>query len=429
MKIFQIIISAIIVFCINACFFSKEDPLEKERKEFNKWLEENTPLAFYKGIKVSVRSLPLEQNYSDIDSIMENDSQNEIPKHTLYLIKKILEVGQNAGEISILEGIQMMKALNDLKGELKNSDEDSYPTILEVLLYVSENYGNYGDFLKLINWNNSKEHLVLCGLMTAAKPLPPSFQLYEASRLDVEQLEKTEIKPLGAILKGSSLMMNKWYYLSEESLSQGINSLDNDKLYFVYKNYPSLFKEAKVTSEEVQIIQLHALSCLMRGFVRSQIDDEDKNEQALDDFELFLADADKIGLDNELVWFAGAYVNITKEKPDEAIVYLEKFKQSELISDSEKEAIDEIIAYLNKREPDKALNTVYDKLFIGKLIFRHIAHYLKEIDWYKEMEKSETGRQFLRISEVVGEEYEKMESGFDSDKLKEKGKELLKDIF
>ncbi|NJO92487.1 MAG: hypothetical protein HC831_28575 [Chloroflexia bacterium] len=271
--------------------------------------------------------------------------------------------------------------------------------------------------------------MVLCGLMMAAKPLPPSFQLYEASKLNIEYIEKTEIKPVGAILKGSSLMMNKWYYLSEEALSQGINSLDNEKLYFVYKNYPSLFKEAKVSSEEAQIIQLHALSCLMRGFVRSRMDDEDKIDQGLEDFELFLEDADKIGLDNELVWLAGAYVNIKKEKPDEAIVYLEKFKQSELISDSEKGAVDEIIAYLNKREPDKALNTVYDKLFIGKLIFRHIAEYLKEIDWYKELEKSETGRQFLKISEVVGVEYEKMESGFDTDKLKEKGKELLKDIF
>ncbi|NJO92486.1 MAG: hypothetical protein HC831_28570 [Chloroflexia bacterium] len=138
MKILKIIVSLVVLFSINACFSSKEDPLEKERKEFNKWLDENTPLAFYKGIKVSVRSLPLGQNYSNIDSILENDSQNEIPKHTLYLVKKILDVGQNGGEISILEGIQMMKALNDLKGELKNSDEDTYPTILEVLMHISQ---------------------------------------------------------------------------------------------------------------------------------------------------------------------------------------------------------------------------------------------------------------------------------------------------
>jgi hypothetical protein len=245
MKPYQTIFMALL-FGIVSCF-TKEDPLEKERKEFNKWLNENTPLAFYKGIKVSVRSLPLEQNYSNIDSLLENGSENEIPKHTLYLIKKILDVGQKGGEISILEGIQMMKVLNDLKSELKNSDEDSYPTILEVLMHVGKN-NNSSEFLKALNWNNPKEHMILCGLMMAAKPLPPSFQLYEASKLNIEYLEKTEIKPVGAILKGSSLMMNEWYYLSEEALSQGINSLDNDQLYFVYKNYPSLFEGAKVAS-------------------------------------------------------------------------------------------------------------------------------------------------------------------------------------
>ncbi len=413
---------------LSACF-TKDNPLEKERKEFNNWLEENTPLTFYKGIKVSVRSLPLEQDYTNIDSIIENDKQNTVPKHTLYLIQKILDAGKEDGEISIVEGIKIMKAFSELKSELKDSDEDKYPTILEVLLHVNEGAEKYNDFLKVINWNNSTEHFILCGLMMGAKPLPPGFQLYEASKIDVEKMEKTEVKPLAAITKGGSLMMNDWLYLSEESLSQGISSLDKDDLNLVFDNYPALFKGAKVDSKEAQIIQLHAISCLLRGYVRTKMDDKDKNELGLDDFELFLKDAEKIGVDNELVWFAGAYVNIKKENTEKAIVYLEKFKQSELISEDEKEAIDEIIAYLNNREPDKALNTVYDKLFIGKLVMKHIAEYVKEVDWYKELEKSETGRQFLKISEVVDEEYKKLEKGFDTDELKEKGKELIKDIF
>ena len=47
----------------------------------------------------------------------------------------------------------------------------------------------------------------------------------------------------------------------------------------------------------------------------------------------------------------------------------------------------------------------------------------------KEIEKSETGRKFLEIPKVLDEEYKKFDSDLDTDKLKEKGKELIKDIF
>ena len=432
MRALQIIISAILLISLSACFSSKEDPLEKERKEFIKSLEEDSPLALYKGIKVSIRSLPLEQDYSNLDSVINDENSSNVPKYTLYLVQKILDAGKEDGEISIIEGIKIMKAFSDLKNELKNSDEDTYPTIFEVLLNISKaNNPDYSTFLKLVNWNNPKEHAVLSALLMAAKPLPPSFQLYEVSKLNIEQLEKTEIKPLAAIIKGGSLMKSKWYYLAEEAFSQGLNSLDNDKLFFLYNNYPSFFgeAEAKVNSKEAQIVQLHAITCLLRGYVRTKIDDEEKNKLALEDFELFLKDAEELGLDNELVWFAGAYVNIKKENSDKAIVYLKKFQNSELITDEEKAAVNEIISYLEKRESDKALNTVYDKLFIGKLVTKYITNYVKGIDWYKEIEKSETGRKFLEIPKVLDEEYKKFDSDLDTDKLKEKGKELIKDIF
>lgn len=426
----KIIILALIIIAIGSCG-SKEDPLEKERKEFKKTLDEDSPLTFYKGIKVSLRSLPLNKDYSNVDSLNKNENSEEIPEYTWYLIKKILGTGQENGEISLMEGIQIIKTFNDLKEKLKTTDEDTYPTILEVLLYVSDTTKSqdYKEFMKIVNWNNSKEHLVFGTLLMSAKPLPQTFQLYEFSKLEVNELEKNEIKPLGAILKGSSLMLNEWLYLSEESFSQGITSLDEDNLEFLYQDYPALFRGAKVDTKEAQIKQLHGFSCLLRGFTRSKMDDDDKNELALDDYELFLKDAEEIGADDELVWFAGAYVNIKKENSEEAIKYLEKFKDSEVITDKEKKAIDEIISYLDAREPEKAMNTVYDKLFIGKLIIRHIIDYMKELEWYKKIENSETGKKLLDMPKILEEEHKKVKGEIDPNKLLDKGSEMLKDIF
>lgn len=426
----NLVILAVLLLAFGSCG-TKENPLEKERIELKKTLDEDSPLTFYKGVKVSLRSLPLDKDYNNTDSLRNDNNSEEIPQYTWYLIQKILGANQGDGEISLLEGIQIIKTFNELKEKLKTTDEDSYPTVFEVLLYVTDSTKSeeYKEFMKMVNWNNSKEHLVFGSMLMAAKPLPKTFQLYEFSKLEVNELDKNEIKPFGAIIKGSSLLLNDWLYLSEESISQGIASLEKDDLEFLYKDYPALFKGAKVNSKKAQITQLHGFSCLLRGFARSKMDDDDKNELALDDFELFLKDAEEIGADDELVWFAGAYLNIKKENSSEAIKYLEKFKESDVIIDKEKKAIDEIISYLDTREPDKALNTIYDKLFIGKLVIRNILEYMKELEWYQKIENSETGKKLLEMPKVLEEEHKKVKEEIDPNKLLDKGGEMLKDIF
>jgi hypothetical protein len=72
--------------------------------------------------------------------------------------------------------------------------------------------------------------------------LPESFQLYELSRLQVPDLENTEIKPIAAMFKGIVFIEKKWFYLSDEALSQGIYSLENDNLKIEYKNSAKFFK-------------------------------------------------------------------------------------------------------------------------------------------------------------------------------------------
>jgi hypothetical protein len=427
--------SLIIATAISLFSCHREDPHEKERKEFQKSIEENTALTVYRGVKITLRSFPITQKAKNADSLIsaienQKPGYENVSKYTIYLLNTFMGLGKNNGEISLKETIELVKAFSQLKDELKDKNEDDYPTLLDVILYLnSVKDAGQDNLMKELKWNSSKEHLVLSAALMGAKPLPESFQLYETSKLDIPVLENTEIKPLAAMFKGIIMMQNKWNYLSEEALSQGIESLDAGNLKFEYGTMPSFFAEAKIDGRDAEIAQLHGLSCLIRGFVRTKMDDKKKKKLAIEDFELFLADADKIGADNELVWLAGAYVSIKKEDNQRALTYLDKLEKSEQFTENEKDAIKEIKSYLSKRDNDKALNVIYDKVFIGKLVAGYLYNFVTKADYYKAIEKSESGKKLLEIPELINSEYKKMEKEMSGDGLKEKGEKLIKDIF
>jgi hypothetical protein len=430
-------ITTYLVLIIIACNLScskKENPLEKERKEFYKKLEDNTVLTIYRGAKVSLRSIPGDGNLNNLDSLYNKMGKNQaegenIQKYTVYLISALLKASNDSSTISISEGFEMVKMYSKLKDELKNTDEDSFPTLLEILLYINKLNGTDNQIIiKELKWSNSKEHLIIAAGLMAAKQLPVTMQLYELSKLDIGKLENTEIKPLSGMIKGIVFMQNKWNYLAEEALEQSINSLDNDNIQFEYSSFPVLFEGSKVETKEAQKIQLHALACVLRGFVRTKMDNDDKKELAIKDFELFIADANKLGVDNELVWIAGTYVAINKEDNKQAIVYLDKLHASKYFTDNEKDAIKDIKDYLSDRKPDKALNVIYDKIFIGKLVTGYLINYFTKIDWYKAINQTKAGQQMFELPNLIDTESKKIESITDPSKLQEKGKELLRDL-
>ncbi len=434
MKSLFIALFAIILFANLSCSRKKEDLLEKERKELHKKLEDNISLDIYRGAKISLRSIPEDINVKSLDSLYNSLEKKQvsglnIQKYTVYLISTLLDAKDSSKNISISDGLEILRAYSKLKEELKNTDEDSFPTLMEILLYINNlNDAENQDLIKALKWNNSKEHLVLATVLMTAKQLPETMQLYELSKLNIEKLEKTEIKPISGMIKGIVYMQNTWKYLAEEALTQSINSLDNDNIQFEYSSFPVLFEGTKVETKEAQKIQLHALANLLRGFVRSKMKDNDKNELAISDFEIFIADAKILGADNELVWFAGAYVAINKEDNKQAITYLDKLQNSKYFNDNEKDAINEVKAYLADRKKDKALKSIYDNLFIGKLVSIFLYNYFGEIDWYKAFKQTKAGKQLLELPTIVNSEYKKMDN-IDPSKLQEKGKEMIKDIF
>jgi hypothetical protein len=175
---------------------------------------------------------------------------------------------------------------------------------------------------------------------------------------------------------------------------------------------------------------LHALNVLFRGFDRLMMERDIDEERAMQDFEAFVKDMEEMGVENELTWTVAAYLYMKKEDSEKAIVELSKLRNSKLIGEKERSSIDETIGYLKDREPGKALNRVYDNVFIGRIAVRYALALLSEIDWRKLMIENdiphadEAFKTFDRVETVIAgiDQYTNMDS------LAADGKGLLKSV-
>jgi len=414
---------------------SDETPLEKERREMNEHLAENTPLTIYKGTKMAIRSLPIDKADSTVGAFFQNIKEDKsksakLSKYTVSFLEKVYGITENETVFSAAEYLELYTAFQTIKKELIKTDEDTFPTLLEVFTFINEiSEKEKSKLIEELKWSSAKEHLILGFTFAASKKAPPAFHLYELSRLKMSELPNNEVKPFCGIVKGLVFMQHGWFYLADEALSQGIEEIETEEIELSYKNFPVVFNGAEVETKEAQMTQFHGISCLLRGYSRYKTEDDEMREKAAVDFQQFATDAEKLGLDNEFTWIAGAYGNIYQENPEEAIKYLTKLENSTILGETEKEAFAEIKGFVEEREPEKALNIFFDNVFIGKLIYKYVMSYTKQVDWYSVLEDSETGKYLLEMNETIDNEYNKIVEQVSPDKLKEKGKDLVKDLF
>ena len=193
--------------------------------------------------------------------------------------------------------------------------------------------------------------------------------------------KSSEIKTLLQFVRGFLFFQKNFYYLSENEISRNISWLnENNNIDLPYTR--AFFKWGNLNNQDTHIA-FHAINHLFRGFDRLMMEREIDEKRALQDFEKFLNDCNKIGLDNEVVWSVETYLYLKKEKNDKAIASLKKLKTSNLLSSSDKATIDESITYLENRKPESVLNGVYDKYFLSKIATKYMLSILTKIDWEK----------------------------------------------
>lgn len=393
----------------------KEDPLEREKKEMKESLE-STEALIYRGLKITLRSLPA----NALDSSKKQQDATKIQALTLSLLSKALGMAGNDSAFSVTEYIGLVKEVSSLKDQLGDTDEDRYPTILEIFLAS----GNAADKKEFAWYNNSYEHLILAMAWAGAKA-PRAFRVYETSKIEPSAIGDPSVALMASFIRGSTFHLEKWDHSSEAEFTWYLDHLEKERRKITaFMLQQELLKSEKKTEQQAYS-ELRAIGLGMRGIVRLQIEKED---DAMDDLDGFISEARTAGIDNEALWAVGTYVSLKKERKDSALMYLGKLEKSSLLGGEEKEVVAEVKKYVEARESGKAMNKVFDKVFIAKVLSLEVKRRSAAVDWYGQISKSETGNKFLGFSDQLRAEYENIARHTDGGSLKEQAKGLLDKI-
>jgi len=384
-------------------------------------------ITFYKFAKIAVRSSAVQDTTTP--------EYQKFSKHLNHVLNSLSNVDSDSGRnISPMEALLLYKDYRAVKGFVKETDEDIFPTLVEGINTI---YGDGGKRFKLLA-NDKKteaqniEHAILSMLVLATRDMGQPFALYECSKTQPELLPDHETKTLLEFVRGFLFFSNNLFYLSEDGLSRNIKWLDKNEN--IPLPYTKAFFGWRNLSDRQTHTAFHGLNYLFRGFDRLRMDRKVDEERGLDDFEKFLEDTKKLGLETELTLAVESYLYLKREDKTKAVAVLSKLKQSPLLSNSEKEVIEKTIVYVNDRKGGKALNGVYDKVFLSKIATKYMISVLIKIDWEKVLKANNvphtdeifaTVRKIRQMSNAVSSYTNEATVEKGKNELKKKGNELL----
>ncbi|RZL45885.1 MAG: short-chain dehydrogenase [Pedobacter sp.] len=373
-------------------------------------------ITFYKFAKIAIRASAV-QDTTDA-------TYQKFGKNLNNIVNSFSKV--DTADISVVDALLMYKDYRAVKGFVKGTDEDIFPTLVEG---INKIYGN-GNSYPLITGNQKTEtqnleHAVLSMIVLATRDFGQPFALYECSKTQPEKLPDHEVKTLLEFVRGFLFFSNKLYYLSEDGISRNINWLDKNEN--IPLPYTKAFFGWRNLSDSQTHTAFHSMNYLFRGFDRLMMERKVDEERALDDFEKFLVDTKKLGLETELTLAIESYLYLKREDKEKAVVALTKLNKSPLLSNSEHEVLTKTIGYVNDREPGKALNGVYDKVFLSRIATKYMLSIMAKIDWKKVMKDNNvphTEQIFATINKV--QRISNSVSSYTNDKTIEKSKTELK---
>jgi hypothetical protein len=376
-------------------------------------------IFFYKFVKIAVKASAVQDTL--------NDEYQKFGRHLKTTVKCLSKVDSGQKEISVTDAFSMYKDYLAVRSYIKQTDEDSFPTFIEGIQAINGDQKTITPLLigdKKIEVQNM-EHAALSMIVLATRDLGQPFALYECAKTQPELLPDTEIKTLLEFVRGFLFFSNRLYYLSEDGFSRNIQWLDKNET--VPMPYTKAFFGWSHLNDTQTHTSFHSLNYLFRGFDRLMMERKIDQERALEDFEKFLLDTKKQGIENELTLSVEIYLNLQKGDKEKTINELNRLNKSALLSDSEHEALEKTIVYVNEREPEQALNGVYDKLFLTRIATKYMLSVITKIDWEKIMKENKiahTDQIFATIHQA--EKISKSVKSYTDGKAIEKGKARLK---
>ncbi len=405
----QVVVCVVALLLTGCGIFTCESPIERERRELRE-AGETTEAILYRGLKVTLRSAPLEPGAAT------DPSATKIRQLTARIFARLLSkdaAGQPDTSLSAGDYVALAKEFYELRAQLREVDEDEYPTLLHQIVVAS---GSDPAPIAAMGWSDPAwEHLVLALLWTSGSSVaPPGFVIYELGQLDPAGIQEPGLRGGARLVRAGAFYRYHWVYLTQEETTAYLADLAEHRAEVIAFTRTYGGKEIS-SDDDVVYAQWHAPGVLLRGVARLQI--EDQEEGSLDDFEAFLVDAQTLGLEDEGVWLVGAYVGIRREDAERALTNLRKLETSPLLDDDARKLVKEAIAALEERDPKSALNGVTDKILIAKIVGSYVLRVLAKVRWREELEASESGRALLRLDGELRTEVDRIKGGLSTEQL------------
>jgi hypothetical protein len=394
---------------------SDEEYLKAEQKELQEKLESNQVL-FYKLFKIVFRTQAAGKTAN-----IPNAS------HLYKVSDQILSLTDTTQKQQITVSFEDMmlayKEYAELQDFALKTDEDLYPTLLETFYQIqlpqTQSIGAT-NYASMFGWNNNLEHGFLGSLQTSARRT--ELALYETSRINTTQEKNPERRCLYRMQRGLVWTTENFPYLSEQELTQNQQWLDTEGKSYSYTFLASVLP----TGTNDQVYQyVHGLNLICRGLARIKMERDDKKDLALQDFEAFLADANSIGLNNELVWLIATYVALERKDNETALKNLRLLEKSPIFSEEDHKMIQAGIAYLEAKNKGDAFALVSEKAFMSKLAVQYFISQLKKVDWKKHVGSRPEVKTMIHYNEALQQQLQKVENTASLDNLKKEGSGLL----
>lgn len=349
-----------------------EELLERDRVALAESLD-SYKVSMYRFGKIVVRAS------------MESDTTNPeflAVKGTIDNTFKKINNYNSKEELSVFDYVSIYKDYRDMQAFVEKTDEDIFPTVFEVYTALYRDPATtkivpLQEPQKLIIQNT--EHGLLSVAAILSRSLGKEVSLYECYKTNPELMADTEIKSLLRYLRGFLFFEKELYYLSEDEISGNITWLSNNP--DVSLELTQMIFGWDLPDNTTAHTTFHAMNHLFRGCDRLMMEREIDEQRALEDFQVFLDDCQKLGISNELVWAVKAFVALKYDDKETAIAALTQLKGSALLTDKEKLRIEESVVYLKEKESDELLTGTYDKVFISKIATKYVFAQLAEVNW------------------------------------------------
>lgn len=351
-------------------FFSCTNP--KEGKTREELVQEE--LAELKDVSNSLKVLPYK--YSKLLVKASTGGGEFLKDHP-----ELDEIISNSEEVVIDSNGNLQfnykKVVNDfatVKDELKNLDEDDFPSFSEII-FKSKGKELEGDDREFAR---NCEHGVLSVLAMSSGSLTDEMALYEMYHMKANKVSNAEVKAFLTLFKGLLLKENEFYYLAEKEL------MDNDKQiknasgdFHIVNDFLSL-----ETTNYNEMELMLALNSFSLGLSHHEMESQKDRDLAIKDFEQVVLHTQRAGLDYDFVYLTEAYLaannNDDKEfgKAMDKLASMNCFSQENIV----------LINQLKKKGVNEAKEDFINELF-PKLTEEYTLELFKNIDFYGMLEK------------------------------------------